>query len=329
MRTLVVFALLVLACHAFQRTQTHQGKNAHMRGHTSHKLKTQKQLASTKLYNKAGHQVFRSLTKGFPCPIASDEYTGGDKAADDMKVFAAGFDKVAQILDTITQFDDSSTTRYDEDRCGAAVTVAAAINAGLVGPLIDFISTTPSKPNAPLPNTGSRFLLTQIKNRFNDKSATYGDIGQLEDILYEHWSVVSGTDHTGMVGGQLHNLFVGMGIPEPDATVDASTANFDKGKSWPYIIHIASGSDAPTAIHWILLGGDADTGNQFIYDPYSMRDNGPLFTACADLTPPPVVASNTFYHEYQTWIMNSAQTGSGWAPRNQDDATRDIQREGF
>jgi len=339
MKTLIVFALWILACHALQRTQSQQGKNA--RGQVS-------QLASTQLYNKEGHQVFRSLSKGYPTPLEDDTYIGGDKAADDMNVFAAGYgDTVAQVLATITQFDDSSSTRYDEDRCGAAVTVAAAINAGLVGPLIDFICAHSSKPSLPRPNKAKRDLLKHIKNRFAARTVTWGEVGKLQDILYEHWSVVHGHDHTGMAGGQLHNLFVGMGIPEasPDFVITTDegghfSASFAKGQSWPYIIHLPSGSAEPSAIHWILIGADAVTGNQFIYDPYTMTTDGPLFTELPAPTTPtgastgPAPADSAElnslrYSQYKTWLITRALSGSGWAPRTRVQTREDLRLEGL
>jgi len=122
-----------------------------------------------------------------------------------------------------------------------------------------------------------------------------------------------------MVGGQLYHLFAeGMSITPPSAQDSQGNYLFTRGQSWPFVIHVASDSNAPIAIHWILVGSDGDTGVNFIYDPYSMRDSAPLFEA-----PTPG------YTEYSNWISTKALEGSGYAPVTLAAATTDITNEGF
>jgi len=277
---------------------------------------------------KTVNTLYRHLAKGITSP-AGGQYTGGSAelpVEDTDKVYQPQMDTVKDILSSATQFDKNDATTHDEDRCGAAVVFAAAINAGKVESLIDFVVSHASKPDLTQPDSTDAAELTRIRTAFTDRSAVFRDVGILQELIFKYWAVHKGDQLTGMVGGQLHNLLVGAGLTPPDTAAmfhdrAFSTAHIQPGQSWPYILHIAADGDGPSCVHWVLIGREgtaATPGTLFIYDPYPMDSSPPLFESPSDL-----------YNTYQTWIWNSALDGSGWAPADQAGADSDIQNEGF
>jgi len=342
MRTLfVLFVLFILSCHALQADKQHVKAKHQITKLIKKDQKGQNQKANVAnvatvakvekvavVKGKTVNTLYHHLSKGVASP-AGGQYTGAaaELPVDDADhVYQPQMDTVKDILSSVTQFDKNDATIYDDDRCGAAVVFAAAINAGKIEQLIDFVVSHASKPDLTTPDATDAAELNRIRTAFTDRSATFGDVGLLQEIIYKYWAVHHECQLDGMVGGQLHNLLVGAGLTPPDTSAmfearTFSTDNIQPGQSWPYIIHAAGDGDGATYVHWILIGREgtaAAPGTLFIYDPYPMDSSPPLFES-----------PNDGYNTYQTWIWNSALDGSGWAPADQAGADSDIQAEGF
>jgi len=246
---------------------------------------------------------------GVTPPIPGETYDGTQtKASDPDKVRIQGADAPVDVLKTLTQFDENSETVYDEDRCGAAVAIAAAVNAQMLGDLIDF-----AKTHVYDQQTVADY--DRIKAAWEDKSMTWKDMGILMDHIYEGFSIPNPSHNMardGMPGAYLYDLLTHgahLSAPSDDAIGKDFKEVFSAGTSWPYLIHFPGATYA----HWVLIGKGAL--KSFIYDPYPMSTHLPLFEeGTGDFT------------VYADWIKNTAATGSGWCVRSEEAREADLAR---
>jgi hypothetical protein len=261
----------------------------------------------------------RTLTKTVPTAIPDDAYVGGPRTIDGDKVFIPGEDSITQILDLMTQFDDSDKTVSDEDRCGAAIAVAAAINAGTLPKLITYAKKKTRK-------RATKNAYDSLAKKWRKKTIKWGDIGKLQQMIFKDFEFINnGRRENTMIGADLFNLMKdGAQITPPTLQQRKAAFQmlsrsfvdvFESKMSWPFLLHFPTDSeDDKLSIHWVLIGKSGS--KNFIYDPYTMRNHGALF-----------LEGDPNYEVYSTWILDSALPGSGWSPATPEDAAQDREVE--
>jgi hypothetical protein len=292
--------LLLLLLIAFA-TSTQVGHSKSSRHVQSRRVK----FLKSALNKNALHQKAPGVAPPIPNQTYDSSFT---KASDDDKVLVSGFDAPVEVIKLLTQFDENSDTIYDEDRCGAAVAIAAAINAGTFVDLVNQASTH-------VYDAQTLADYDRIKAAWEDKSITWKDMGIFMDHVFEGFSIPAPNANyarNGMPGAYLYDLLTkgAMLTPPSDEQVQKRAEDvFSPKQSWAYLIHFPDSTFA----HWILRGKGAL--KSFIYDPYPMSNHLPLFEqGTPDFT------------VYNNWIKNSASAGSGWCVRTVEARDADLAR---
>ena len=178
-------------------------------------------------------------------------------AGDNERIFSKGMLHRGEVVNRLTQYDQSGRTGSDADRCGAAAAIASAIMANGEKGLLNLVA-------------GVRGALTEteaaglngVEKRIRAGTATFGDLGKLADALQQAYATpdTKGGGRLGILDADLLSLYQEAGMRPPARTGDPH-AIFKPGQSWPIALQLADGSD-----HWIVAGKDTQ-GKVFIYDP--------------------------------------------------------------
>jgi peptidoglycan hydrolase-like protein with peptidoglycan-binding domain len=217
-------------------------------------------------------------------------------AGDNERIFRGGKLNRSEVVNRLTQYDQSGRTGSDADRCGAAAAIASAImDKGEKG-LLNLVA-------------GARGALTEteaaglndVEKRIRAGTATFNDLGKLADALQQAYATPDSRSggRLGILDADLLSLYKEAGMRPPARTGDPHDS-FRPGQSWPIALQLADGSD-----HWIVAGKDA-RGKVFIYDPL------------------PTPGQPQLHYEgtpgYKAYTDQIFQTRAVYAPINEDQA---------
>ncbi|MCI0445145.1 hypothetical protein L0152_18295, partial [bacterium] len=150
--------------------------------------------------------------------------------------------------------------------------------------------------------------LNDIETRIKNKTATHGDLGRLSELIHKGFAQPDPAGGNGIVDGDMHSIYTQSGM-KPPAGPGAPEKIFQNGQSWP--VNLDTDKDG-TPNHWVVAGKD-DKGRAFIYDPES--------------TPGKPQIHYQGSAEYDSYIKQMRDTGSGFAPMTKKDA--DAAREKY
>ncbi len=228
----------------------------------------------------------------------------GDRppVGDNEPIFTGGAIDRYDVVSRLTQYDQSSQTTSDADRCGATAAVASAIMANGQQGLLDLAAS--ARRNVPAEAVAG---LGEIEQRIRGGTATFGDLGRLADILQQGYALPdpNAGGRPGILAGDMLSLYRDAGMRPPSGTGDPHTV-FQPGQSWPIGLQLADGSQ-----HWVVTGRDPQ-GRVYIYDPL------------------PTPGHSQLHYEgtpgFQSYLQQIQQTGSGFAPITEEAAERSRQQ---
>jgi hypothetical protein len=225
-------------------------------------------------------------------------------------IFTDGVLVAGPVLTKLSQYDVHSTATPEQAaavnqyRCGPTAAIAAAINKGPAN-FLKLVDWALVEANCPAPQTT---ILEPIKVSFEAKTTTFGELGQLEQVLLDCFSSANAEagHYTGIMGKQMVKLLTAAGIATFNKAAKGSITGvkhenrFANGESWGLLLEEKE--------HWILVGQTnavaPEKGKPFVFDPDSYEDlSEHIFYYDHTKTP----ADNQLFLDY----FGSVQ--SGWA----------------
>jgi len=201
------------------------------------------------------------------------------KSAATDPVFTDGVIIAGEVLKTLTQYDvpeGADPKNVEQNRCGPTTAIAAAINKGgdALSKLVEFAKSSPDCKDHQVEKCDA------IKASIDDKSLTFGQLGDLEQLLYDCFGNENAMNgDTGTSGKQVVIMLKAAGIAQfnkaakGNPKITKHEARFPKGESWGLLLESQG--------HWVLVGQttapEGETGKAFIYDPDSLETIDQVF----------------------------------------------------
>lgn len=223
-------------------------------------------------------------------------YKAEARVPDNTPIFTDGKIDRDKVLQNLSQHDQNPKTTEDKDRCGGTAAIASAIASDGDKGLLKL--TGAMKKNLPAESLKE---VNDIETRIKNKTATHGDLGRLSELIHKGFAQPDPAGGSGILDGDMHSIYTEAGM-KPPAGPGAPDKIFQNGQSWP--VNLDTDGDG-TPNHWVVAGKD-DKGRAFIYDPES--------------TPGKPQIHYKGSAEYDAYIKQMKDTGSGFAPMTKKDA---------
>jgi len=239
------------------------------------------------------------------------EYGFAAVAADNEPIFSAGGIDAGVVLARLTQYDQMEVdTRTDPDRCGSTCVIAAAIarGGGARGEqgLLDLIDGVKLGVPEYFQND-----LDVIREKIANGTATYGDLGELGEILQRSYGNEEAIDgRWPMPDGQLFYMMTDGNMTPPNS-IGIPRNIFANGQSWP----AAFDTDSDGKMDHFVLVGKSQDGRAFVFDPQPTAGKPQIHYEGST--------------EYQAYIDHMSNTGSGFVPHTEAGAEAAVNTLGL
>lgn len=246
----------------------------------------------------------------------------------------------ATILPGMTQIDQNLSTNFDNVRCACASALASRIMAGpeavdrLLADLMRRAGngTAPNYSAGPPPMVGNIPLdqyqarLGALRDRLANQSLDHGDLGEIQELLYQAYSIVptsGGTFFYSAAGAQNYQAIMELGngvdpggtrIGAPGAANNTVT-NPNSAQLATNINNLQTGESMTLGVdefgpagpdgnpdHFIVVGRDP-SGRVYLYDPWPHSAPG------AAAVPPQLVYYDNNQAVFDYYMNNTMPTG--------------------
>ncbi len=211
-------------------------------------------------------------------------YRNRSPVSDSTPVFQNNRLDANRLLRILSQYDRNRRTVEDPRRCGVTSMLAVVIKQKGVDGLRKVIEAVRSRIDDDLasdpPENIQRRLrqylgaLDQLLRRIESKTLTFGDLGKLQEIMYEVYKSSDGQT-TGISGVGMLLMVEDFELRIP-SSLPRRPEDLRPGEMWPVLIPIYDRRGNLVTRHWIIMGKD-ENGRPFFYDPMPNSEGQQIF----------------------------------------------------
>ncbi len=217
-------------------------------------------------------------------------YRTRSPVSDSTRVFQNGRLDANRVIRLLSQYDRSQRTVEDPRRCGVTSMLAMAIKQKGVDGLRNVLKAVRFRieealaqdPPPHLQRRLQQYLrdLEQLERKLDAKTLTFGDLGKLQEIMFEAYKSSDGRT-TGINGAGMLLMAEDFGLQRP-SSLPRRPEDLQPGEIWPVQIPIYDQQGRLVTRHWILMGRDED-GRPFFYDPMPNSEGQQIFYRSDDI----------------------------------------------